>query len=112
LLSEFQSYYITPRQEQLEEVINSVLKVLGFTEELTLKEYKDENIQDDIQQRSKEDIQGILLVQQSVASGITTYESAIQMMILLYGFTDEEARSIIGEPKAAEPIKETTQNYI
>jgi len=112
LLSEFQSYYITPRQEQLEEVLNSILKPLGFTEELVLKEYKDENIQDDIQQREKEDIQGILLVQQSVASGITSYESAIQMMILLYGFTDEEARSIIGQPKTATPITDTTKNYI
>jgi hypothetical protein len=112
LLSEFQSYYITPRQEQLEEVINTVLKPLGFTEQLVLKEYKDENIQDDIQQREKEDIQGILLVQQSVASGITSYESAIEMMKLLYGFTEEEAKLIIGQPKTTTPIIETTKNYI
>ena len=112
LLSEFQSFYISSKQQEIEYEFNNLLKTIGFTEELSLKTYADENIQDDIQQREKEDIQGILLVQQSVASGITSYESAIQMMILLYGFTEEEAKLIIGQPKTTEPIKEITQNYI
>lgn len=41
LLREFQSYYITPRQEQLEEGVNEAVSLLGFGEEVKLNEYKD-----------------------------------------------------------------------
>lgn len=39
LMAEVQVYYTTPRQEQLEYAINNVLKDIGFTEEIKLKQY-------------------------------------------------------------------------
>lgn len=39
LMAEVQVYYTTPRQEQLEYAINNVLKDIGFTEPIRLKQY-------------------------------------------------------------------------
>jgi len=39
LMEEFQNTYITPRQENMEEVINEILNTAGYTEALKLKEY-------------------------------------------------------------------------
>lgn len=39
LLEEFQASYITPRQEVIEEAVNEILQLAGFTETVTLKEY-------------------------------------------------------------------------
>ena len=39
LLNEFNTYYIPPRQEQLEYFVNSVLETIGFTEEIKLDDY-------------------------------------------------------------------------
>ena len=39
LLNEFNTYYIHPRQEQLEYFVNSVLETIGFTEEIKLDDY-------------------------------------------------------------------------
>lgn len=39
LLSEFQTYYITPRQEQLEYLINTLLYDMGIEEKIRLKTY-------------------------------------------------------------------------
>jgi hypothetical protein len=41
LMAELQTYYTTPRQEQLEYVINKVSKDIGFTELIKLKQYTD-----------------------------------------------------------------------
>lgn len=41
LLAEFQDYYITPRQEQLEEGFNEVISLLGYGEEIQLNTYLD-----------------------------------------------------------------------
>ena len=39
LLSEFQLAYITPRQRNLEDVLNLIIRTAGYTEELRLAEY-------------------------------------------------------------------------
>jgi len=41
LMAETQTYYTTPRQEQLEYVINEIIEVLGYTEKVKLKQYSD-----------------------------------------------------------------------
>jgi len=41
LMAEFQVYYTSTRQEQLEYVINKVAEDLGYTEEIKLKEYSE-----------------------------------------------------------------------
>jgi phage portal protein BeeE len=43
-------------------------------------------------------VQGILAIQESVANGITDYNAAIETLMLIYGFSNEEAVSILGNP--------------
>ena len=46
LLEEFQDTYVTPRQENIEEVINEILGTMGFTEPVKLKEYGTKDSED------------------------------------------------------------------
>jgi hypothetical protein len=46
LLIEFQDTYVTPRQENMEEVINDILGTMGFTEPIKLKEYGTKDSED------------------------------------------------------------------
>lgn len=46
-------------------------------------------------------VQGILAIQSSVAMGTTTYESAISMLTIIYGFTAEQAAELLGEPETS-----------
>lgn len=44
-------------------------------------------------------IQSILAIQSSVSQKLTSYDSAIGMLTIIYGFSDEEARKILGNPQ-------------
>jgi len=56
-------------------------------------------------------VQGILNIQQSVSSGATDYESAINILVLIYGLSDVDARKILGTPeKKPEVIGDEAQN--
>lgn len=44
-------------------------------------------------------VQGILSIQQSVVQGVTEYESAISILTIIYGFTEQQAKDILGQPK-------------
>ena len=46
LLKEFQLTYITPRQRNIEGVLNEILSASGYTEELQLSEYGMQEIED------------------------------------------------------------------
>jgi hypothetical protein len=39
LMAEFQTYYISIRQNQIEEAINGILKYIGYSEKVVLKDY-------------------------------------------------------------------------
>jgi hypothetical protein len=39
LMAEFQTYYISIRQNQIEEAINGILKYIGYSEKIVLKDY-------------------------------------------------------------------------
>jgi hypothetical protein len=116
LLQEFQDYYISTRQRQLENAFNEVISKLGYTEELILNTYQD------VQGRQTEDlgvqekaqaelkgsvggVQGILSIQQSVAQGFTTIDSGAAILELIYGIEPIQARRMLGEP---EPIDNQT----
>lgn len=47
-------------------------------------------------------VQGILAVQASVSAGTTTYEAALSILTLVYGFTEQQAKDLLGEPAPAE----------
>jgi hypothetical protein len=113
LLVEFQSYYITTRQSQLEEGFNRVLNLL-FSEDIVLKTYdevdtikeEDLGVQEKAQAELKGSVggvQGILQIQQSVSQGFTTIDSGSAILELIYGIDPVEARRMLGEPKPVEP---------
>ena len=121
LLTEFQSYYITTRQQQLEEGFNRVLGLL-FNEDIQLKTYdevetdevEDLGVQEKAQAELKGSVggvQGILQIQQSVSQGFTTIDSGSAILELIYGIDPVEARRMLGEPKPVEPT-DNTQNII
>jgi hypothetical protein len=45
-------------------------------------------------------VQGILAVQASVAAGTTTFEAALSILTLVYGFTEQQAKDLLGQPEA------------
>ena len=75
------------------------------------------NIDSEIQKREAEakanlkgsvgGVQGIIGIQQSVASGITDPASAIALLMEIYGFNEDIATRIIGTPKPIEPVTMT-----
>lgn len=46
-------------------------------------------------------VQGILAIQASVSAGTSTRESALSMLTIVYGFSDEDAANLLGEPDEA-----------
>lgn len=55
-------------------------------------------------------VQGVISIQQSMAAGTTTRESALAMLIHIYGFTEEQANEIVGDPQLEEqPVEEPTE---
>jgi len=125
-MAELQVYYTTQRQEQLEYALNSVLKDIGFTEPLRLKQYSDVdetglltdegtipaaedlNVQEKAQAELKGSVggvQGILSIQASVAQGITTIDSGSAILELIYGIPPVVARRMLGEPQPIQPTE-------
>jgi hypothetical protein len=51
-------------------------------------------------------VQGVLSIQASVVAGTTTRESAMSMLTIIFGFTEEQAGHILGNPESST---ETTQ---
>lgn len=47
-------------------------------------------------------VQGLLAIQQGVAAGTTSLESGLSMLQIIYGFTPQEASSLLGKPKQNE----------
>lgn len=118
LLTEFQSYYITPRQQQLEEQFNKVLSVIGFKEQLELQTYDEVNtdktedlgVQEKAQAELKGSVggvQGILQIQASVSQGITSIDSGAAILEIIYGIDASTARRMLGEPVVVPPTDNT-----
>lgn len=60
-------------------------------------------------------VQGILAVQASVANGLTTRDAALSILTIIYGFTEEQANDLLGNPEDKEedgepPIKKFKYN--
>lgn len=115
LLAEFQSYYITPRQYQLESAFNEVLKTINITEEIKLLEYgetimveEDDKVITEKRQAelrgSLSGIDGIIKIQTAIRDQITTEESGIQMLINIYGYDKETAEKLITGYLTTTPV--------
>jgi len=55
-------------------------------------------------------VQSLLEVQSSYAAGTTTYESAIAILDLIFGFNREQAIRLLGKPEKIEPINPITND--
>lgn len=51
-------------------------------------------------------VDGILSIQEKVATGITQYDAGIEILTTIYGFDDEKARQILGKPVDLKPTEE------
>jgi hypothetical protein len=109
LMVEFQNSYITPRQEEIEDVFNELFRQLSFSEPIKLKEYKEIEVdkQEDlgVQEKAQAElkgsvggVQGILSIQQSVSQGFTTIDAGAAILELIYGIDAAQARRMLGEP--------------
>ena len=120
LLVEFQQSYITPRQESLELVLNKILSAGGYQEDVQLQTYietnEEEVVIDDKQADAQAQlkgsvggVQGIIQIQQSVASGLTDRDSAQALLELIYGFSPEDSVRLLGNVQEgdADNIDET-----
>jgi hypothetical protein len=121
LLAEFQSYYITSRQEQLEGVFNYVLSTIGFNEEIKLLEYGElEMIEEDDKiitekrqaelRGGSEGIAGIINIHTAISQGIMTEDVGISILETIYGYDTATAEALIGRFNA--PIKPNNQQII
>lgn len=57
-------------------------------------------------------VQGILEVQKSVSAGTADYDSAVNILMEIYGFSEVVAKKILGKPKkaaAVQPVKAAVQ---
>lgn len=54
-------------------------------------------------------VQGILSIQAAVAAGTCTPESAIAILVFVFGFAEADAKEIIGTPVEETPAPETVQ---
>lgn len=45
-------------------------------------------------------VNGIVLIQQGVVAGTTSYDSGLAILTIIYGFTDEQAKQLLGNPDA------------
>lgn len=50
-------------------------------------------------------VQGILELQKSVQEGTTQYDAGIQILELIYGFDNKEARKILGQKQKPRPVQ-------
>jgi hypothetical protein len=59
-------------------------------------------------------VQGVLAIQTAVTTGTTTFESALSILTIIYGFSEEDAKNILGQPKPQgdEQPTETEQTTI
>lgn len=104
----------TEDRATLVETLEYCLSVTGLAESLTLipllKEETNPDTAAEENRKAQAQLRGsvggvtaLIQVQQSVAAGTTTIDSAVAMVREIFGFTDEQAREIIGNPTKTDP---------
>ena len=109
-LIQMQKFYQDQTQEE-RKALERTLRKLGYNvgiqpiiENATEEETTDENAKAQANLRgSVGGVQGILSIQASVAEGKTTKESAIETIVQIYGFPQETAEKMVGDPKIVGP---------
>jgi hypothetical protein len=55
-------------------------------------------------------VQGVLSIQQGVSAGTTTMESGIAMLTIIFGFSEEHAKELLGTPKDGQQDQSEQSN--
>lgn len=93
IIDKLNSYY----EDEQNGVLIDMHSLTGETENKTI-EASDENAKAQANLRgSVGGVQGILDIQASVREGITSYDSALSTLEMIYGFTRDDAKKIIGK---------------
>lgn len=74
---------------------------LQYVSRTIIEEDENEQIRAESQARLKGTVggvQGVLAIQASVAAGTTQYDAGVELLVDIYGYSDEQARKILGEP--------------
>lgn len=89
----------------------------GLPKELAAIDFRDTEVIDtptDVEAEAKANlkgsvggVQGILSIQESVAKGVTQYEAAVALLGKIYGFSDADAREMLGNPTALQAANTT-----
>ena len=107
-------------RNQLEEVFASTMK--GFAEPINdlkvidpyaeIEENKEEKTPEELNAAAQATLRGsvggvtsLLAIQQSVSQKTTTQEAGVAMIVNIYGFSEEIASDMLGDPETKEPLK-------
>ena len=103
----FNSTYITKRRRLIETSLTEILGVELLFNPFLLEEIEEEVVEEeaiDINTQKQAElrgsvggVQGLLQIQESVLTGITSRSSAIATLELIYGFTNEESNRLLGD---------------
>lgn len=93
------------------------IQPLQFVSSTVVDDDENEAIRAESQARLKgtvRGVQGVLAIQEKVSTGVTQYEAGIEVLKDIYGYTDELARKILGEPidlipENADTVDENTE---
>lgn len=110
-LYEDKGFKTLPRQQKLKKLyaMATAIDKINSPKESVLNSVGGSSVDDEILLKEAEakanlkgtvgGVNGILLIQQSVAQGTTDLESAVALLVNIYGYDDATARSMIGTPK-------------
>ncbi len=122
-LKEVYRKHINPSRKVILNALGSVFKLIDSSIKLDVKDFESEDNLDTVENAdptivtgnsilddktleaqaslkgSVGGVQSLLEIQSSYAQGLTTYESAISMLDLIFGYNREQAVKLLGQPK-------------
>lgn len=122
----FEKNVVKPLRIKINEIVEDILGMAKISNEFVINEYQiiegqvvengtktakvvgpDASTIDDVEAEAKANlkgtvggVQGILEIQKSVSEGTTSYDSALEILDLIYGITKENGSKILGRPIA------------
>lgn len=124
LMAEFQDAYVSPRQNTMENAMNEILSVGGYSEQVELQTYKGEKAEEEVVVDDKQaeaqsqlrgsvgGVQALTGIIQNVASGLMSRSSAIATLELIFGFTAEQGERLLGDVVEGEAAPDETKTDI
>lgn len=117
---EMKKFY-TEQTEEERSSLEQAITYLGYPckiKPITQEEVEDESTGEVVSDETKAaqatlrgsvgGVQGILAIQQSFANGLTDYQSALTILVEIYGFTPEVSDALLGSPEKVEENEPTT----